>query len=242
VVNTFITALEREFHVRNAELLRQPVDGIERTEGWATYAILQLDDAASTWGKHAFPIGGPVETWETFQTKLRAAYKPADSIFQLCAKWQALCIGRDASVTMFNDKFNTIRLELNSHDPQTDLQLLHAYQEKLSGNSAAATTLASYTHLRGELGRPVDLADCMGVIARHDNLVFRRDNKSQATIAAIVGDPQVNVSQGMALGRSRGVRRGLGATVGGRGVGGVVDLGPGGGRGSAIGTDADQCA
>jgi hypothetical protein len=65
-VNTFITAVEQELRVQNTELLRQAVDGMERTEGLATYPILQLENAVATWGKYAFPIGGPVQTWETF--------------------------------------------------------------------------------------------------------------------------------------------------------------------------------
>jgi hypothetical protein len=146
---------------------------------------------------------------------------------------------------MFNDKFNAIRLELDPNDLQTGLQLLHAYQEKLSGNSATATTLASYTHLREELGRPVDLADCMAVIARHDNLVFRCDEKGQTTtITAIAGDPQVNVAQGtvqgMALGRGRGVE-GVGGAGGVRSVRSIDNLGPRGGRESAVGTHTNQC-
>jgi hypothetical protein len=108
--------------------LGHTVDAIEPTEVWATYAILQLEDAAASWGKPAFPIGGPVQTWEAFQTKLRKAYQLADAIFQLRAKWQALRIGHDSSVTMFNDRFSAIHLDLNPHDPQTDLQLLHPYQ------------------------------------------------------------------------------------------------------------------
>jgi hypothetical protein len=136
----FIMALEREFRVRNADHLRQHVDGIEPTERWVTYVILQLDDTAGTSGKHAIAIGGPLETWETFQKNLRAAYKPADAIFQLRTKWQALLIRCDASVPMFNYKFNVFHLELHPYDSHTDLQLLHVYQEKMFGNSATAAT------------------------------------------------------------------------------------------------------
>src|SRR5258706_6962511 len=93
-INSFITALEREFRVRNAELQREPVDGVERTEGWATYAILQLEDAAAIWAKHTFPVAGPATTWEMFLSKLRSTYEPADAVFQLRAKWQTLRIGR----------------------------------------------------------------------------------------------------------------------------------------------------
>jgi len=41
-VNSFITTLELDFRVRNAELQHEAVDGIECNEGLATYAILQL--------------------------------------------------------------------------------------------------------------------------------------------------------------------------------------------------------
>jgi hypothetical protein len=122
-VNAFITALQQEFRVWNVELLWKPVNRVEHNEGLSTYAILHLEDAATTWGKHAFPISGLVQTWNMFQTKLKAAYEPADIIFQLRVKWQALRIGCDASVAMFNHRFKAIHLQLNLHDPQINLQL-----------------------------------------------------------------------------------------------------------------------
>jgi hypothetical protein len=213
------------------------VEGIERT-GWAaTYAILQLDDSAATGGKHTFPIGGPVERWEMFQTKFRTTYKPDDSFFQLRAKWQDLSIGLIASVAMFNDQFTAIRCEIYLHDPQTDLLLLHANKKKLSGNRATAITLASDTYLERGLESQVDLADCMAVIVRQDILVFRLDDKGRATtIKAIAGYSQVKVTQGRSLERGRGVG------VVARGVGGAGDLGPGSGPGTAVGTHASHCA
>jgi hypothetical protein len=104
----------------------------------------------------------------------------------------------------------------------------------------------------------VDLADCIAVIARHDNFVFHSDDRGRATIVAIAGVPQVNIMLGMALRRARGARGGVGGCVGGPGVGGVEghggggvegrggggvsDLGPEVGLGSTIETDIDQCA
>ena len=77
-----------------------------------------------------------------FLTKLRSTYEPADAVFQLRAKWQTLRIGCDTSDALFNEKFAAVRLKLNPYDPQTDQQLLYAYQAKLTGNRTAATALA----------------------------------------------------------------------------------------------------
>ncbi|PUU75328.1 hypothetical protein B9Z19DRAFT_1067516 [Tuber borchii] len=55
-VTNFLCELQRHLELRSQEIGWIDEDGRARHDGWGTYAVMQLKDAAATWGRHMFPI------------------------------------------------------------------------------------------------------------------------------------------------------------------------------------------
>ena len=86
-VTNFLCELQHHLELRSQEIGWADDSGLARYDGWGVYAVMQLKDAAATWGRHMFPLD-KITTWEDFQQKLKAEYLPLDAVDMLNETWR----------------------------------------------------------------------------------------------------------------------------------------------------------
>ena len=179
-VTNFLCELQRHLELRSQEIGWVDDSGLARHDGWGVYAVMQLKDAAATWGRHMFPLD-KITTWEDFQQKLKAEYLPLDAVDMLKETWRKLRITKNGSVAAFNEVFRQVRSELNPHAPLLEAQVLDAYKEKLEDNPSARGNLITHLRLLNTINKPVYLSDCMEHVAELDNALFQRSSLAKPT-------------------------------------------------------------
>lgn len=136
-ISEFIQGLSRHFIGATKE---QGWVESETKGSWGSFAVLQLRGPAAEWGDDNFPAGSHVD-WDEFVNSLKTNFIPADALVKLQLEWERLRIGRNESVTTFNQRFNRVRRMLANYKSLPESILRMAYESKIGGNAIAAEKL-----------------------------------------------------------------------------------------------------